>query len=125
LFKQLIILKIRYITLALTLKLIFTKSKTSLTFLYKSNNYSLNKHIRQLKPINKVFFLKYFNNLIFNNNLVDFFGLILMFFIFFYFKIKIKHKDLSVFNLNIDNLENNRVIIDNCFIIFINIYSFE
>jgi hypothetical protein len=44
---------------------------------------------------------------------------------FFYSEIKIKHKDLSVFNLDADNPDNNRVIIDNRSIIFTDVYSFE
>jgi hypothetical protein len=48
-----------------------------------------------------------------------------MSFILFYSEIKIKRKDLGVFNLNTDNLENNKVIINNRFIIFTNVYSFK
>ena len=40
-------------------------------------------------------------------------------------EIKIKHKDLRVFNLNTNNLKNNRVVIDSCCIVFTNIYSFK
>jgi hypothetical protein len=48
-----------------------------------------------------------------------------MLFTLFHSKIKIKHKDLSVFNPDINNLKNNRVIIDNRSIIFTNVYSFK
>jgi hypothetical protein len=48
-----------------------------------------------------------------------------MLFILFYSKIKIKHKDLGVFNPDADDPENNRVIINNRFIIFTNVYNFK
>jgi hypothetical protein len=48
-----------------------------------------------------------------------------MFFILFYSEIKIKHKDLSIFNLDANDPDNNRVIMDNGFIIFIDVYSFK
>jgi hypothetical protein len=40
-------------------------------------------------------------------------------------EIKIKREDLGVFNLDADDLDNNRVIIDNRFIIFTDVYSFK
>jgi hypothetical protein len=46
-------------------------------------------------------------------------------FTLFYSEIKIKRKDLGVFNLDADDPKNNRVIINNCFIIFTNVYSFK
>jgi hypothetical protein len=48
-----------------------------------------------------------------------------MSFILSHSKIKIKREDLDIFNLDVNNLKNNRVIINNRFIIFTNVYSFE
>jgi hypothetical protein len=48
-----------------------------------------------------------------------------MSFIFFHSETKIKREDLSIFNLDADNPENNKVIINNRFIIFTDIYSFK
>jgi hypothetical protein len=48
-----------------------------------------------------------------------------MFITLLYSKIKIKRKDLGVFNPDVNDLKNNRIIIDSCFIIFVNVYSFK